>query len=151
MERPNKWGLPPIAPPELNSSRPASKRTRKAMYRYFHNARDRSVHRYNCDVRVEPNRGPRGGRSIGWYVSTTEDIARADNVLTGNRWRYNTSQIYSRSFEPKYSKDEAIEYFLQHVLHHGPHVREIDAAEYERLRQEYEAAALKNSAQPQSA
>jgi hypothetical protein len=92
-------------------------------YQYIHDVEGGKVFRFPIEPQVTP-------RPVHHYVRMQIDIVRADNVLTGNQWKFRTSDYPDFTYDDRYSATQAAEYFMQN---YAPRGQRIDREEFERL------------------
>lgn len=109
---------------------------------YYHDAVNKVVKAMRADPSVFEKKDKRGRRT-GWHVGSEIRITRADNkfLSSTHRWKYPVCEHPYQSFDSKDSREDVLHYFF---VNHAPNLTEIDAMEYERLRQEYKAQAENN-------
>lgn len=107
------------------------------MYKYIHDAAARVVYRFPSEPDVSEEKDWRGKR-VAWHARMEILITRADNTLTGNTWQHATSDCPTQSFDPGYTKDRVVSYFL---MRHEPNGETISEEQYEALQSQYESAA----------
>jgi hypothetical protein len=98
-------------------------------YQYIHDLEGKKVFRFPIEPQVMPQ-PVRRSKKVYHYVRMQVDIVRADNVLTGNQWKYPTSDYPSFTYDDRYSAADAAEYFMQN---YAPRGQQIDREEFERL------------------
>jgi hypothetical protein len=103
-------------------------------YQYAHDAEGKKVFRFPVAPQVIPQRQGKSGRKVYHYVRMHVDIVRADNVLSGNQWKYPTSEYPNHTYDDRYDAEEAVTYFMRNF---APRRRPITKEEYERLAAEY--------------
>lgn len=104
-------------------------------FQYIHDAEKQTVYRFPLrpQVMAQPM-GSTKRKRICHYVRMEISITRADNELTGNRWKYPTSNYPSFTYDDRYDADEAEHYFM---LHYAPRGATISREEYELLATQY--------------
>lgn len=107
---------------------------------YLHDAENKSVYRVPAEPKVVEQKD-RKQRLVGWLVSMTYEITRADNVLVGSQWKHPILGCPNQLFEHRYNREQAISYFH---MHHNPSGVEIDEETYYILKTQYETLALQN-------
>jgi len=109
---------------------------------YFHDAESRTVIAAPAEPDVREKKDRRGGFD-GWFVSATLEITRADNYLKPgtHQWAFRVREPHSERYFARDTREAAIGYFKASKY---PQCLEISAAEYARLRAEYEQQANRN-------
>lgn len=104
-------------------------------FQYVHDVSKETVYRFPLRPQVMPQpQGKTKKKKIYHYVRMEISIARADNVLTGHRWKYPTSDYPSFTYDDRYDADEAERYFM---LHYAPRGEAISREKYEILASQY--------------
>jgi hypothetical protein len=103
-------------------------------FQYVHDTDQQTVYRFPLRPQVIPQPQGRTKKRIYHYVQMEIAIARADNVLTGNRWKYPTGDYPSFTYDDRYDADQAERYFM---LHYAPRGDAISKEEYEILASQY--------------
>ena len=109
-------------------------------YICYHDAENRIVYRIPDEPTIHEQRDRRQ-RLIGWSVSMSYDITRADNVLVGSQWKHPVMGCPNQHFDNRYNRQQVISYFK---MHHNPKGVEIDEETYRFLKAQYETQALQN-------
>ena len=115
------------------------------MYLFFHEPEAKIV--YRCRAEPEVIERHHRGKISGWLVRLDTDVTRADNWLEStNQWHFPVLDSRQQEFDyPRYSREQAISWFLQR---HSPaqwNTIEIDAPTHEVLASEYKALVLNNT------
>lgn len=105
------------------------------IFQYVHDAGQQTVYRFPLRPQVIPQpQGCTKKQKIYHYVRMEISIVRADNVLTGHRWKYPTSDYPSFTYDDRYDFAGAERYFM---LHYAPRGESIGKEEYEILASQY--------------
>jgi len=104
---------------------------------YFHDAENKTVY----SVPKEPHSDESPDGSIFLSVEWTITSANNYRIHPPHHWKYPTSKQQSERYPAKDAKD-ALGYFR---IFKYPHFPEIDKAEYERLHEQYDTQANKNT------
>jgi hypothetical protein len=113
-------------------------------YKYFHDIDNKVVYRVPLDPTIREDRNRSGKTVTGWTVSVFVDITKAENRLINNIWEEAVRIQWEQSFENignRYNGEMVVEHFYNN---HFPRCLEIDEAEYESVKQEYEKQARLN-------
>lgn len=109
-------------------------------YRFFHDIESNTVFRVPFEPDVLELRDTKG-RLVGWKVSASIDVTRADNVLVNNRWKHRVLDPRQQTFEARYNRNEVVSFFQ---LRNLPKGTEIDEQAYLALQAEYQRRAEQN-------
>ncbi len=114
------------------------------IYRFFYDAASKIVYRCRSEPQVLERK--HRGKLTGWQVYLETDVTRADNWLESpNRWHFPIMEPRQQEFDyPRYTREQAIDCFMQR---HSPkrwNTVEIDAQIYKEIETEYKARALNN-------
>lgn len=105
------------------------------VFQYVHVVTEQMVYRFPLRPQVIPQLvGKSKTKKIYHYVRMEITITRADNVLSGHRWKYPTSDYPSFTYDDRYNADEAERYFM---LHYAPRGESIIKEDYEKLASQY--------------
>lgn len=104
-------------------------------FQYVHNIEQQTVYRFPVRPQVVPQpQGRTKKKKIYHYVRMEISITRADNELTGHRWKYPTSDYPTFTYDDRYDASEAERYFM---LHYAPRGEAISKEQYEILATQY--------------
>lgn len=112
---------------------------RSMVDKYLHNAELKTVYRFPVQPRAREMMDKSKRKIIGWNVSMEISITRADNVLSGNQWKYpiaDCPQQYFENIGNRYNNREIV--VLHFHRNHDPKGTEIDKDTYLKLKTEYE-------------
>lgn len=112
---------------------------------YYHNSEERAVYSAPDNPNVKEVRSR--GQTVRWSISALIEVTRADNYYNPrtNNWHDDTTFPVRDSYDAtRDSREEAIRFFKSAFYH--PLGQEIEFGEYSRLRRQYEATALSNTA-----
>lgn len=107
------------------------------MFKYLHDAENRIVYQAPAEPTVVEQMSNRGLR-IGWSARMEIRIICADNRLIGTLWQHATSAYPTQTFDPRYSKEQVISFFLNR---HTPQGIPITREQFDQLQAQYEASA----------
>jgi hypothetical protein len=110
-------------------------------YKYYHNSETQTVYRVPTQPNVTEERDSKTRKLIGWTISMSIVLTRADNTLINNHWKYSCGEHPEQFFPARYNLDSAISYFYDR---HTPRGDEIDQVKYQALTAEYETKARNN-------
>jgi hypothetical protein len=85
-------------------------------YQYVHDSSNKRVYRFPIQPQVTPTLVGKG-RKVYHYVRMQIDIVRADNVLSGNQWKYPVSEYPSFTYDDRYDATEAAEMLGFQTVH----------------------------------
>ncbi len=102
-------------------------------FQYVHDSDAKKVFRFPLRPQVRPERQGKS-KKVYHHVRMEVDVVRADNVLTGNQWKYPTSEYPSHIYDDRYDADDSSMYFMRNF---APRGQAISKDEYERLAKQY--------------